>query len=108
MDENEFDIYDDLDVFDDNKKRVEEVISVLVHIDAPHFSANSYLQFISKTTKLDEELKDIQLKLQRLKDENANLQRINEVTERNCSSLLMTAKAEIKRKDEQIHELRKE
>lgn len=44
----------------------------------------------------------------RLKEQIVNHQRAEGTLERNSSSLLITAKAELKRKEQEIHDLRKE
>lgn len=65
--------------------------------------------------ELEEQLKECQDVIRQLQEDNTQLREqisLHEKTtgtlETNHSSLLITAKAEIKRKDEQIHELRKE
>lgn len=65
--------------------------------------------------EIREQLKEAQEVIKRLEEENRHLktkigqhEKAEGTLETNHSSLLITAKAEIKRKDEQIHELRKE
>lgn len=62
----------------------------------------------AECSELRDQLKELQEVLQRLKDENASLRKENETLQRNGSSLLVTARCEVQRKDDQIIELRKE
>lgn len=67
--------------------------------------------FLPKCTeclKFQDELKEVRDELQRLKEGSENLRRENETLQKNSSSLLVTARCEVQRKDDQICELRKE
>lgn len=62
-----------------------------------------------------QQLSEAQEEIRRLKEENdqlkvqiVNHQKAEGTLERNSSSLLITAKAELKRREHEIHELRKE
>ncbi|XP_031627408.1 arginine/serine-rich coiled-coil protein 2 [Contarinia nasturtii] len=94
MEDSEFDIYDDLDVFENNEKQKEK--------------SADYLELHKKFREAEEEIRRLQEENESLKEQIATHQKIEGRLERNGSSLLVTAKAEIKRKDDEIHHLRKE
>ncbi|XP_055311070.1 TRAF3-interacting protein 1-like [Sitodiplosis mosellana] len=93
-DSNEFDIYEDLDVFESNEKQREKNAD--------------YSEIREKLTEAQEVIKRLQEENANLKEQIVNHQKVEGTLERNSSSLLITAKAELKRREQEIHELRKE
>lgn len=67
-----------------------------------------FLELQKKFQEAEEEIRRLQAENESLKEQIGKHKKIESRLERNGSSLLITAKAEIKRKDDEIHELRKE
>lgn len=66
------------------------------------------MEIREQLTEAKETIRKLQEENSRLKEQIVNHQRAEGTLERNNSSLLITAKAELKRKEQEIHDLRKE
>lgn len=66
------------------------------------------MELREKLTEAQEIIRQLQGENVSLKEQIVNHQKAEGTLERNTSSLLITAKAELKRREQEIHELRKE
>lgn len=107
-DENDLDLYDDLEDFDLDEK-LRDVCRVFIYY------LFIYVNFTSRFFKANQQIADLTERLNqsieaitRVEAANRHLVQDKNTLSKNTSSLLLTAKNEIRRKDREIQSLRKE
>lgn len=122
MDDCEYDIYDDLDVFDGNKKQEKEVnfdleSCLFSQIFGRHnyvcacvcWAVNLFIHFQCEScAELRDQLNKTQQQNAHLTNELSQVQKSYEELKVNSSALLQTVRQEIQRKDTRIKDLQKE